>query len=174
MSGKVTILLSSVCVALAIVIIVIFVNTSSILNDKDILITSLQDQVDVLDLEQENLQDQVDALVITPKEWQYVGDSSFSTSPSSTTYTIEGDKWRITYDFSVWGNVGISGAVWNIRIYDEEGYLVGGIPLADRRNEKGFDYIHQGKGDYNIILQGMYPYGEDSGFTFDFIIESYH
>ncbi len=48
MNEKVTILLGSVCVVLAFVTAVIFVNTSSMLNDKDILITNLQNQVDTL------------------------------------------------------------------------------------------------------------------------------
>lgn len=100
--------------------------------------------------------------------WHSIGEFTFKPNYESVVVFIEGEKWRIAYDFSVEEGVGIDVGGWNLRVYDMNRNLVGGFPVTDRRNEKGIYYIHQGKGSYSIELWGV-----QRGFTFSFTVESY-
>lgn len=104
------------------------------------------------------------------KEWTLVGEYTLTNSKQEETFNVSGEKWRLTWTFTQSGT-GQSVGKENIRIYDENQYLIDGFSLNDKQNEKGIVYINQGQGTYTVNIAYMSELAGD--YSFSFKAESY-
>ena len=117
-----------------------------------------------------DLQDRVTSLEESTnshdKTWHFVASFtlSFDEEPLSPLFSVQGQKWRVTWDpkeIETWGG---------FLIWDENGYGIEWVQvyafLADHPDAKGIHYVPQGEESHYI--ECLY------GPTVDFTIESYH
>ena len=130
----------------------------------------LQSQVANLSNDFNDLQNQVDVIEdkIDLKEWTFVGEYTLANSKQEETFHVTGEKWRFTWAFPFTFTGGSLVSTENVRIYDENGYLLGGFTLGDKINEQGIYYIGQGDGNFTIRISGV-----NDEFTFPITVESY-
>jgi hypothetical protein len=131
----------------------------------------LQSQVATLSNEHNALQNQVNVIEekIKPKEWILVGKFNLTHLKQEETFHVSGEKWRFSWEFPFTFTGGYIMTMENVRIYDENEYLIDGFQLGDRINEKGIYYVEQGDGDFTIRILDV---GDE--FTFPITVESYH
>lgn len=109
--------------------------------------------------------------VLENKTWHNVGDFTLSPSKPSEEFHIQGEEWRLKFTFNE-VNSGMR-IGYNLRVYDANGYIVGGLSgaeLADLTNSgKGILNIREGQGDYSVeIIDILYD------FTFSFTVEEFY
>jgi len=95
----VTILLGTVSIALAITAVIIIVNTSSMLHDKDVLITTLQNQVETIEAEKNHLQNQINTLESEYQDYQSTHQYSDSQYWSYVNSHVFSNKEAEEYSF---------------------------------------------------------------------------
>ncbi len=108
---------------------------------------------------------------IENKTWHPVGDFTLSLSKTSEGFNIQGEEWRLTFDFNAVDAVTRMG--YNLRVYDANENIVGGlsgIELADLANSgRGILNIREGEGVYSVeIIDVLYD------FTFSFTVEEFY